>query len=126
MESTFGKRKILILFWTKYYGNNGFIDDGTEKFEFVNGYTDQMFKECAPLANACKLTNLRSFIQNAEAIVFHIRDMSQMKWPVFRSPEQRWIFFNLESPLYTYHEEQLRQLPPHLAFNWTISYRQVV
>ena len=125
-ESTFKKRKGLIVFWTKYYGNDAFIDDGTEKFEFVNNFTNQMFKKCQPLANSCKLTNEKSLIHNAEGVIFHIRDISQIKWPTFRSPEQRWIFFNLESPLYTYHEEQLSLLPRHLSFNWTISYRYLV
>ena len=123
MESTSKIRKGLIVFWTQYYGKDGFIDDGTQKFKFVNGYSDEMFKECSQSESMCKLTNKKSLIQNAEGVVFHIRDIAQMKWPMYRSPQQRWIFYNLESPLYTFHEEQLRNLPGHLVFNWTMSYR---
>ena len=122
---TGGIRDVTILFWTKYYGAEGFLDDGTERFDFVkNEYAQGMFDKCQHPANRCRLTNNRSLLQQSQAIIFYARHLGvDLKWPLFRSPEQRWIFFNLESPLYTHHQQQLRNLPPHLRFNWTFTYR---
>jgi hypothetical protein len=79
--------------------------------------------KCPPPINRCRLTNNRSLIHQSEAIIFHIRDLEGISWPEYRSPEQRWVFWNLESPIHTFNEKQLKNLPPHLHFNWTLTYR---
>lgn len=123
MDNQKEPREILIVFWTKYYGAEGFVDDGTERFDFVHHEAEGMFDNCQPPANRCRLTNNQSLVEQSEAIIFYARDLVDLKWPEFRSPEQRWIWFNLESPLYTHNKQQLQNLPRDLRFNWTLSYR---
>ena len=118
------ERDITIIFWTKYHGSDKFITDYSEDFTFnKETNAEGMFDRCPPPANRCRLTTNRSLIQQSEAVIFHIRDLEGISWPKFRSPEQRWIFWNLESPMHTFNPQQLKNLPPHLHFNWTLTYR---
>lgn len=116
-------REVTILFWTKYYNNENFFDDGLETFNFIHNKPNGMFEHCPPPANRCRLTNNRSMVNQSEAIIFHVRDLEGLKWPEFRSPEQRWIFFNQESPNFTFQEKLLKNLSKNLRFNWTQTYR---
>ena len=120
----FEGRDITIVFWTKYFGTDKFITDYSKDFTFNEATNaEEMFNRCPQPANRCRLTTNRSLIQQSEAVIFHIRDLEGISWPEFRSPEQRWIFWNLESPLHTRNPQLLKNLPPHLHFNWTLSYR---
>ena len=116
-------RDVLILFWTKYFESETTVGGGSESFTFIQTMAEGMFEKCPQPANRCRLTNNRSLIEQSEAVIFHIRDLNGNQWPKFRSPEQRWIFFNMESPHHTRNEQLLKSLPSHLHFNWTLTYR---
>jgi len=117
-------RDVLILFWTKYFDSDTSIGDGTESFKFTQQtIAERVFEKCPPPVNRCRLTNNRTLIHQSEAVIFHIRDLNANQWPEFRSSEQRWIFWNIESPHHTNNEQLLKNLSPHLHFNWTFTYR---
>ena len=108
------EEKVLpVLFWTKYFDSDKFVLDNMEG----------MFKYCPAPANRCRLTNNRSLIEESAALIFHIRDFNVDDLPKFRSPEQRWVFFLMESPKYTHKDEILKNLHPNYTFNWTLTYR---
>ncbi|KAJ7320094.1 hypothetical protein JRQ81_019605 [Phrynocephalus forsythii] len=70
---------------------------------------------------ACRLTTNRSRLQEAQAVLFHHRDLVLQgleEMPTVRSPGQRWVWMNFESPS---HSQGLRELRG--IFNWTMSYR---
>ena len=104
------------------FGVGDVVHDGTETYYFVDGYVDRLFESCPTPANRCRVTNNQSLIEQSEAVIFNSRDLVGLKWPEFRSPEQRWIFFNIESPQNT-DKEPFVNLPPHLRYNWTFTYR---
>jgi len=117
------EREVTIMFWTRQFGRNNIVHDGTETFFFVNGFAQGMFDECTSPINRCKVTNNRSLLSKSEAVIFHAQDLDDIEWPDFRSPDQRWIYFNVESPQHTNSKELLKNLPKHLYFNWTLTYR---
>ncbi|XP_033001639.1 alpha-(1,3)-fucosyltransferase 4 [Lacerta agilis] len=70
---------------------------------------------------ACNLTTDRGRQLEAQAVVFHHRNLiaSGLKHlPRVRPPGQRWVWMNFESPS---HTQGLRDLAG--IFNWTMSYR---
>jgi len=117
-------REVLILLWTKMFGMGNIVHDGTETYYFVDGYVDKLFERCLSPANRCRLTNNQSLIEQSEAVIFNSRDLMGIEWPQFRSPEQRWIFLNIESPQNT-DKQPFVNLPPHLRYNWTFTYRYI-
>lgn len=119
----FFMQPVLILLWTKYFQNEGFIDDGTERYDFIESNAPAVFTSCSnTLADRCRLTNNRSQVEQSDAVIFHLFDWYDS--PSFRTVNQRWIFYNLEPPPHTSQEEQLlKNLPAHLFFNWTMTYR---
>ncbi|XP_077341082.1 alpha-(1,3)-fucosyltransferase 4 [Lithobates pipiens] len=78
--------------------------------------------DCRVLFNitGCHLTTNRSFVQEADAILFHHRDIGDYGDFPFekRLPSQKWIWMNFESPS---HSSWLSSLSG--IFNWTMSYR---
>ena len=87
-------------------------------------YNNAIFEMCPASANRCRLTNNRSLIEQSDAIIFHIRDLNVASdMPTFRSAQQRWVFYIVESPPHTFQEETLKYLPQHYWFNWTFTYR---
>ena len=101
-------REQLILVWTKIF-------DAEQ--------ASISFDSCRPPGNRCRLTTTRSLINESDVVIFHIWDINFSDMPTFRSPEQRWGFYNMESPKLTAQEEKFRNLPPHFRFNWTLTYR---
>uniref|UniRef100_A0A8D0BUR8 Fucosyltransferase n=1 Tax=Salvator merianae TaxID=96440 RepID=A0A8D0BUR8_SALMN len=71
--------------------------------------------------SACSLTTNRSRQLEAQAVLFHHRDLllqGTNQLPRLRAPEQLWVWMNFESPS---HSQGLRELAG--VFNWTMSYR---
>jgi alpha-1,3-fucosyltransferase len=115
---------VTILLWTKLFGRGDFIHDGTETFYFdTNANVEGMFERCPPPMNRCRMTNNQSLIQQSEALIFHSQDVAGINWPEFRSTHQRWIFFNVESPVHTVNVDIFKNLAHLLHFNWTLTYR---
>lgn len=101
-----------ILFWTLFYG--GQFLPGTDLYE--EAVRD--LKTC-PYSN-CLVTNDRSKIQEAGAVVFHIREFEPpYDAPTYRSPEQYYLFYNLESPIHTFAQMSAMEG----FFNLTFTYR---
>ena len=107
------RREPLILFWTKIYG--AVRTPANLPFRFDS---------CRPPGNRCRMTTDRSLVKESDVVLFYIWDINFNDMPTFRSLEQRWGFFNMESPQLTSGEEHFRNLPPHFRFNWTLTYRQ--
>ncbi|XP_020665015.3 alpha-(1,3)-fucosyltransferase 4 [Pogona vitticeps] len=81
------------------------------------------FGDCRTRFNisACRLTTNRSRLREAQAVVFHHRDLvleGLGELPEARSPAQRWVWMNFESPS---HSQGLGDLSG--LFNWTMSYK---
>ena len=98
----------LVLFWTAFF----------QREDFFVGMETKPFLECQ--VRQCFTTNDRSLLNQSDAVIFHIRDLSMSDLPNMRFGHQRWIFFLLESPSNTYRSlDNLDSL-----FNWTMTYRQ--
>ena len=83
---------------------------------------------CPKSNYTCRLTSDRSLIEQSDAVIFYAFTLNVTSdMPKFRSPQQQWIFFNLEPPTGRQGilEKQLKNLPPHLWFNLTFTYRYV-
>jgi hypothetical protein len=117
------REEIVILFWTKYFEKSAIVDDGTQKI-ILNGSVDDDRKPFLQCKNRCRLTNNRSLLPNSSAVIFHIPDLDlQSDMPQFRSPQQRWIFYILESPVNSRKKNELFTIPEQFDFNWTMTYR---
>lgn len=99
----------LILFWTPYF----------ERADFGFGYGHEPFVSHGCPVNACETTSDRNRLSEADAVVFHIRDLDPYDVPTVRYTCQRWIFFLMETPFYT----RLNLKPFRNFFNWTFTYR---
>lgn len=80
--------------------------------------------------DGCFVTNFR-YSSDADAIVFHIRDLNTSDLPLRRSPKQFYVFLLLESPHYTGKSlwEKINGTTkykiPDDYFNLTVTYRSV-
>ncbi len=98
----------VILRWTKFYGRSWGVPQGRHIFEDL-GCSEQR----------CSITDDKAAANAAHAILVHIRDISDpSQLPRRRSRQQRWIFYNLESPHHT--ETNLTKF--NGVFNWTSTY----
>lgn len=96
----------LILLWTSF-------------FDYWDYLPREHFKKCTRCRN-CRVTTDRSKLLESDAVIFHARDMSVIDMPPVRLPQQRWVFYCLESPPYSdfpglQHTQNM--------FNWTMTYR---
>ncbi|XP_053168605.1 alpha-(1,3)-fucosyltransferase 4 [Hemicordylus capensis] len=94
-----------VLLWWEPFGRSRSLGDCRRRFNI----------------SACLLTTDRSRHLEAQAILFHHRDLIQRgtgQLPRLRAPSQRWVWMNFESPS---HSPDLQGLAG--IFNWTMSYR---
>ncbi|GAU96293.1 hypothetical protein RvY_07757 [Ramazzottius varieornatus] len=87
---------ILILFWTEYFSQPF---TSTSEHRMV---AQQALDNC-PVKN-CLLTNRRDLVNRSAAVIFHIRELADQpdkSVPSFRSPNQYYVFYLLESPPHT-------------------------
>ncbi|XP_074595875.1 alpha-(1,3)-fucosyltransferase C-like [Brevipalpus obovatus] len=80
----------LILLWTPYFSDRKWYilpDNGTAQLSSCTG---------------CRFTNDRSKLNQAVGVVFHGRDIDLNDFPYFQYDYQKWIWYLLESPMYTY------------------------
>ena len=98
----------VILRWTKFYGKPWVVPTGRKVFEDL---------ECPE--RRCILVDNHTLLPRSDAVLVHMRDVSStMDLPKFRLPNQRWIFYLLESPYHT----QLNLTQFNGYFNWTSTY----
>lgn len=81
------------------------------------------FGSC-PVSN-CRLINDRRLLTESDAVVFHFHTSDSLtRLPTCRRPDQRYIFFNFESPINTHAKSRkIYEKLPHHFFNWTATYR---
>lgn len=96
----------LILLWTPF-------------FDYWNYLPQANFDQCSRCRN-CLITTDKSKLLESDAVIFHARDMDVTRLPPFRLPNQRWVFYCLESPPYS--DFPGLQHTQHM-FNWTMTYR---
>ncbi|GFQ82376.1 alpha-(1,3)-fucosyltransferase C [Trichonephila clavata] len=94
-----------ILLWTTFFGDPN----------FVPGYS----KLGCPFPK-CFVTSNRSYLNQSDALIFHLRDIDLKDIPTYRRPRQVWILLHHESPHHT-PLDLLKQLDG--LFNWTATYR---
>ena len=92
-----------VLFWTTWFDKPfGKMWNGKSGNAFLSKCPDEeVFKKCV-------ITDDRSRLTEADAVVFHTPDMINVAnpfgghdVPYFRHPNQRYIFYNMESPVHT-------------------------
>lgn len=103
----------IILYWTKYF----------EWTDFGVGVGRKPFIDAGCNLTNCWTTTDRSMLNRSHAVLFHARDLDPYDLPParWRSPHQRYIFFNYESPAHT-DLARLKLLFSNY-FNWTMTYR---
>ncbi|KAJ6216779.1 hypothetical protein RDWZM_007936 [Blomia tropicalis] len=123
------KQMNIILFWTKYFGKEPFIERQVSIFEKLfkkinNDNEDIPSKvtfwrppECSHKYPECLVTTDRSFLSQANSLIFHWRDLDPNDIPLVRHWNQSWILYNLESPLHT------KMVDPSFNFNLVATYR---
>ena len=107
-------RNKIILYWTKYFEWTDF-GVGTGRRPFVNAGCN---------VTNCRTTTDRSLLNRSHAVLFHARDLDPDDLPPagWRSPKQKFVFFNYESPLNT--DLARLKLSFNRYFNWTMTYRR--
>ncbi|KAM8976264.1 alpha-(1,3)-fucosyltransferase 4 [Pelodytes ibericus] len=97
-------RQITVLIWYEPFGKKRRIGDCHVLFNITG----------------CHLTTNRSLHHQADAILFHHRDIGDFSdFPLITRPSsQKWIWMNFESPTHSLWLSSLGGI-----FNWTMSYR---
>ena len=101
-----------ILFWNEAYGS--------KNYGVGHGH-DALRKYGCPVWQ-CETTDNRSSAHEYDAVVFHLRSWTQQDLPERRLPQQRYVFWSMESPDW---DKWLSVDTGRLAnfFNWTMTYR---
>ncbi|XP_055349201.1 alpha-(1,3)-fucosyltransferase C-like [Paramacrobiotus metropolitanus] len=76
----------IILFWTKYFGEE-------------NHHLRDNLNNC-PVSN-CFLTNDRKYLRASSAVIFHGNEFDAQDLPGIRFPNQSYVIFLMESPPFT-------------------------
>ncbi|XP_054712686.1 alpha-(1,3)-fucosyltransferase C-like [Uloborus diversus] len=79
------------------------------------------FKNSKCFEYKCEITDNRTRLVESDVILFHVRTMSLLDVPRHRLPNQKWVFFSLEAPPYSYFNGF--QFMNNI-FNWTMTYRE--
>ena len=108
------RSKPKILLWTPFFGSMKWYDDGQRDFANV-------------CKSACILTGDKREIETADAVVFHLSDITwaenmrsgfQFQFPRYRRKDQVWILYNLEPISMIFGNLGAWQR----VFNWTWSF----
>ncbi|NXT21024.1 FUT4 fucosyltransferase, partial [Syrrhaptes paradoxus] len=100
---------VTVLLWWQPFGRPGRVADCRRRYNITG----------------CRLSADRSRLAEAQAVLFHHRDLALHgveglpRGPPPRPPRQLWVWMNFESPS---HSPGLRGLAG--IFNWTMSYRR--
>lgn len=99
-----------ILFWNDAYGDPGFF--------FGQGHEPFVRAGCP--VNSCYATHNRSLFppEDVDALIWHLR-ANDKSLPRKRSPHTYYIFWMIESALYTFEDVNVF----NGVFNWTFTYR---
>ncbi len=98
----------VILRWTRFYGKSWSMPEGRAVFKNLN---------CPE--SRCILKDDKTSVKESDAILVHMRDIKDAsQLPNYRSSNQRWVAYMLESPYHT--EVNLTKF--NGLFNWTSTY----
>jgi alpha-1,3-fucosyltransferase len=61
------------------------------------GVGQKPFIDAGCKVNNCIATSDRSLLKESDGVIIHAGDYSENDLPTYRSPRQRFIFFNLET-----------------------------
>ncbi|XP_064487620.1 alpha-(1,3)-fucosyltransferase C-like [Ornithodoros turicata] len=97
-----------ILLWTSFFNSR------------VLGLSPEDDVELPNCHHRCHVTYNRNLLSSSDAVVFHSRDMNLNDIPSRRAPEQKWVFWCMEPPPYSFYGgfEYIVSM-----FNWTMTYR---
>ena len=114
LHGKYNRSKPKILLWTTFFGKMLWYE------EYKNIYTEVCNSDCT-------LTDQKSEIETADAIVFHLKDITWgggmlnffgYPFPTYRRPDQVWVLYNLEPLTLVWGDFTGWQG----VFNWTWSY----
>ncbi|XP_028415735.1 glycoprotein 3-alpha-L-fucosyltransferase A-like [Dendronephthya gigantea] len=75
----------------------------------------------------CLITRDKSQLENSDVVVIEVRGIRYFEdMPEGRSPWQRWVYLNIESPFHAILGERdytMEDFTGKYAFNWTMTYR---
>ncbi|XP_055353557.1 alpha-(1,3)-fucosyltransferase C-like [Paramacrobiotus metropolitanus] len=106
----------VILFWTEYFSEIHQFQSLSQGAASVGSLSDVR----------CELTSERNRLNSSAAVLIHIRDLNNeegganYEFPSFRSPEQYYVFYLLESPMHTQYDLTVFD---DGYFNLTFTYR---
>ena len=87
-------------------------------------FADQLLVKARCPITSCLFTSDVSLLGQSDVVVIYVDTMTE--FPLSRRPDQRFVFYQLESPTYTnehmliFSDERLR----YDYFNWTMTYRR--
>ena len=98
-----------ILFWNEAYGNKNYG---------VGIGADALKKAGCPVWQ-CETSDNRTAVEEYDALIFHLRSWTKDDLPKVRSPNQRYVFWSIESAGFRFVNTYLMRD----FFNWTMTYR---
>jgi alpha-1,3-fucosyltransferase len=101
----------IILYWNNYFNHSG----------MGFGIGQEPFQKAGCKVSNCIATSDRDLLKQSDAVIIHAGDYSENDLPTYRSPHQRFVFFNLETL------PGMRHLPCFSRrhfYNWTMTYRR--
>ncbi|KAF2880052.1 hypothetical protein ILUMI_26121 [Ignelater luminosus] len=112
-ESVNGSNTKYVLYWSPFMNN---------RWDYEWGFGYEAFEDCE--YKDCFTTNSRTFmpLEKFDALIFHASYsvvQSQYGVPHIRSPDQIYVYMNLESPRWT----EWKLVSFKSFFNWTMTYR---
>lgn len=102
-----------ILYWNDFFG----IED------FTFGFGRGPFIQAQCPISTCQVTNDRSQFNGSQVVVFSAQNLNFSDLPPHRFPHQRFVFFEMESPVNTDPQSMLNPRTRFSFFNWTMTYR---
>lgn len=91
-----GQETKIVLLWTPYFSD--------PKWNILPNSEITQLQSCTE----CRFTYNRSNLNEADALVFHGRDIDLNDFPTKKYQNQKWIWYLLESPMHTYSLNKMR------------------
>lgn len=99
-----------ILFWTPMFGSR----------DWSFGTGQRPFQTHGCRERRCDTVTDRALLATSDAVIFHMRDVTEDDMPTTHVASQRWVFALKESPWHSW-VHKFRAIKS--VFNWTMTYR---
>lgn len=103
-----------ILFWTPYY----------LRADFNFGYGRDPFVAAGCRVSNCRTTSNRSELSRSDAVIFHALQLKKDDLPSIRLPNQRYIYYLVETMPDSIKSPCIGTCLPAHFFNWTMTHRR--